>query len=71
MRSRFSNGTKVMIAIGGWGDTAGFSAGAKDDASRTLYAKNVAAMLNSVGADGVGTGTTDMMSQKILNTRIY
>lgn len=43
-----------MIAIGGWGDTSGFSAGAKDDASRTLYAKNVAAMLESVGADGVG-----------------
>lgn len=54
MRSRFSKDTKIMIAIGGWGDTSGFSAGAKDDASRTLYAKNVAAMLESVGADGVG-----------------
>ncbi|KAJ9403598.1 CAZyme family GH18 [Paecilomyces variotii] len=53
MRSRFSKDTKIMIAIGGWGDTSGFSAGAKDDASRTLYAKNVAAMLESVGADGV------------------
>ncbi|KAL2003769.1 hypothetical protein VTN02DRAFT_2405 [Thermoascus thermophilus] len=53
MRSRFAPGTKVMIAIGGWGDTAGFSAGSKDDASRAQYAKNVAAMLDSVGADGV------------------
>lgn len=32
MRGRFVEGTKVMIAIGGWGDTAGFSAGSKDDA---------------------------------------
>lgn len=54
IRSRFANGTKVMIAIGGWGDTAGFSEGAKDEASRTLYARNVAAMLDGVGADGVG-----------------
>lgn len=54
MRGRFVEGTKVMIAIGGWGDTAGFSEGSKDDASRSQYAKNVAEMLEKVGADGVG-----------------
>ncbi|KAL4757417.1 glycoside hydrolase superfamily [Aspergillus foveolatus] len=52
-RNRFSPDTKVMIAIGGWGDSAGFSAGAKDETSREQYAKNVAAMLESTGFDGV------------------
>lgn len=55
MRNRFSNDTKVTIAIGGWGDTSGFSDGAKDEESRNRYAKNVAAMLDSTGFDGVGT----------------
>ncbi|KAJ5668320.1 uncharacterized protein N7477_006890 [Penicillium maclennaniae] len=53
MRKRFSPDTKVMIAIGGWGDTAGFSKGAKDDASRERFAKNVASMLDANGFDGV------------------
>ncbi|KAJ5422198.1 Glycoside hydrolase superfamily [Penicillium cf. griseofulvum] len=53
MRNRFSPNTKLMVAIGGWGDTAGFSEGAKDEASRTRYAKNVAAMLDAHGFDGV------------------
>lgn len=53
-RTRFSNSTKVMIAIGGWGDTAGFSIGAKTNASRALFAKNVKKMLLETGADGVG-----------------
>lgn len=54
MRKRFSPDTKLMVAIGGWGDTAGFSEGAKDEASRTRYAKNVASMLDAHGFDGVG-----------------
>lgn len=53
-RKRFSPDTKLGIAIGGWGDTAGFSEGVKDDASIERYAKNVAAMLDSNGFDGVG-----------------
>ncbi|OJJ44226.1 hypothetical protein ASPZODRAFT_71871 [Penicilliopsis zonata CBS 506.65] len=53
MRARFGANTKLMIAIGGWGDTSGFSDGAKDDASRARYAKNVAAMLDANGFDGV------------------
>lgn len=43
-----------MIAIGGWGDSSGFSTAAKDETSRNQYAKNVAAMVNQVGFDGVG-----------------
>jgi chitinase len=54
MRKRFTPNTKVMVAIGGWGDTNGFSEGAKDDVSRTRYAKNVAAMIDSLGIDGIG-----------------
>jgi chitinase len=53
MRKRFETGTKVMIAIGGWGDTSGFSEGAKDEESRTRYARNVADMINTLGFDGV------------------
>ncbi|OJJ99978.1 hypothetical protein ASPACDRAFT_119904 [Aspergillus aculeatus ATCC 16872] len=53
MRNRFGPDTKVMIAIGGWGDTSGFSQGSKDEASRTRYAKNVATMINNLGLDGV------------------
>lgn len=53
MRKRLAPDTKVLIAIGGWGDTEGFSTGAKDEASRERYAKNVAKMLDSNGFDGV------------------
>ncbi|KAF4628858.1 hypothetical protein G7Y89_g9298 [Cudoniella acicularis] len=53
MRARFPNGTKMMVAIGGWGDTAGFSAGAVGEASRTSYAANIANMLDTLGFDGV------------------
>ncbi|GIJ84935.1 hypothetical protein Asppvi_003790 [Aspergillus pseudoviridinutans] len=53
MRKRFSPDTKLMVAVGGWGDTNGFSEGATDDVSRTRYAKNVAAMINNLGIDGI------------------
>ncbi|KAJ5233829.1 CAZyme family GH18 [Penicillium citrinum] len=53
MRKRFGPDTKLMVAIGGWGDSEGFSTGAKDDASRKTYAKNVAAMLEANNFDGV------------------
>lgn len=53
IRSRFDKGAKVMISIGGWGDTAGFSAGAANNRSRALYAKNIAEMLKTHGFDGV------------------
>lgn len=53
-RTRFAKSAKVLIAIGGWGDTAGFSVGAKTKESRALFAKNVKKMLVETGADGCG-----------------
>lgn len=52
VRTQFADGTSVMVAIGGWGDTEGFSIAAKTDNSRKLFAKNVQAMVESTGADG-------------------
>ncbi|POR39076.1 Endochitinase B [Tolypocladium paradoxum] len=55
VRALFDQGTKVCMAIGGWGDTAGFSAGSATDATRKAYAKNVAAALTTLGYDCVVT----------------
>lgn len=52
VRSQFAKGTAVMIAIGGWGDTKGFSEAAATENSRKLFAKNVNAMVEHTGADG-------------------
>lgn len=51
VRALFDNGTKVCIAIGGWGDTEGFRIGAASEESRTLYANNVASLLDTHGFD--------------------
>lgn len=52
VRSKFAPETAVMIAIGGWGDTAGFSEAAKTIQNRRLFAKNVKDMVDATGADG-------------------
>ena len=49
IRALFDEGTKVCMAIGGWGDTAGFSAGAATEESRKTYAKNVADTVQRLG----------------------
>lgn len=49
----FDAGTKVCMAIGGWGDTSGFSTAAASDESRKRYAQNVAAALTALGYDCV------------------
>lgn len=54
VRALFDRGTKVCMAIGGWGDTAGFSTGAASDDSRKRYAKNVADTMDRLGYDCVG-----------------
>jgi len=51
-RQNFANGTSIMVAIGGWGDTEGFSVAAGSDEGRRLFAKNVRAMVDFTGADG-------------------
>ncbi|RKF77084.1 Acidic mammalian chitinase [Golovinomyces cichoracearum] len=53
VRSHFDHGTKIMIAIGGWGDTTGFSQAAATNESRKIFAANVAALCDEHGFDGV------------------
>ncbi|KLO92308.1 extracellular chitinase [Fusarium fujikuroi] len=53
VRKRFPGGTKVMIAIGGWGDTQGFEEAAKNETTRKRWARQVAAMVTVTGADGI------------------
>ncbi|KAH0594909.1 hypothetical protein MHUMG1_07206 [Metarhizium humberi] len=51
VRALFDKGTKVCMAIGGWGDTSGFSIGAATETTRKTYAKNVATALTTLGYD--------------------
>ena len=51
-RSQFSHKTAIMVAIGGWGDTAGFDVAAKSDSTRKLFAENIKKMIKATGADG-------------------
>lgn len=50
-RAAFAPGTKILVAIGGWGDTD-FSTAARNESSRKSFAKNVARMVEATGADG-------------------
>ncbi|USP75765.1 glycoside hydrolase family 18 protein [Curvularia clavata] len=53
VRPKFAEGTIIQVAVGGWGDTNGFSTAAKTEESRKLFARNVKAMLDATGADGI------------------
>ncbi|KAL1876192.1 hypothetical protein VTK73DRAFT_9630 [Phialemonium thermophilum] len=53
VRSQFPATTKVLVAIGGWGDTAGFSEAALSEKSRRTFAQNIGRMIQETGADGV------------------
>ncbi|ATY60504.1 chitinase 18-11 [Cordyceps militaris] len=53
IRALFDSDAKVCMAIGGFGDTDGFSAGAASEASRKLFAKNVANVTDTLGYDCV------------------
>jgi hypothetical protein len=53
VRTHFEPDTHVMVAIGGWGDSEGFEAAAKDTASRKKWAGQVKHMVDVTGADGV------------------
>ncbi|KAF2272374.1 glycoside hydrolase [Westerdykella ornata] len=52
IRSEFP-GAKVMIAIGGWGDTIGFGEASRSPAGISRFAQDVKIMLENTGADGV------------------
>ena len=51
-RSQFSDGTAIMVAIGGWGNTAGFEIAAATETTRKRFAHNVKRMVDATGADG-------------------
>ncbi|KAI6779226.1 uncharacterized protein J7T54_007753 [Emericellopsis cladophorae] len=53
VRALFDDGTKVCMAIGGWSDTSGFSAGAATEQTRKTYAQNVATIMDNLGYDCV------------------
>lgn len=52
-RAKFPSGTKIMVAVGGWGDTKGFDVAARTEESRQRFARNIATMVDATGADGV------------------
>ncbi|KAH8705872.1 putative class V chitinase [Talaromyces proteolyticus] len=52
-RALFPSSTKIMVALGGWADNGGFSTAVASNDSINTYAKNVAAMVQSMGYDGV------------------
>lgn len=52
VRPKFADGTQIQIAIGGWGDTDGFSKAAMTEESRKIFAQNVKTMIDGTGADG-------------------
>ena len=51
-RSQFVDGTAILVAVGGWGDTAGFETAAATENARKLFAHNVRLMVEATGADG-------------------
>ncbi|OAA36811.1 chitinase 18-4 [Metarhizium rileyi] len=53
VRDHFHQETKVMVAVGGWGDSQGFEEAIKDIESRKIWCENVRKMLDLTGADGV------------------
>lgn len=53
VRARFSPSAKVMVAIGGWGDSKGFEKACETEKHRQLWTKQVRAMVDATGADGV------------------
>ncbi|KAF9694885.1 hypothetical protein EKO04_007078 [Ascochyta lentis] len=53
VRPKFADGTQIQVAIGGWGNTDGFSKAAKTEGSRKLFAANIKTMVDMTGADGV------------------
>jgi GH18 family chitinase len=55
VRALFEEDVKCCMSIGGWGDTAGLGLGSKNDTTRRLFASNVAATLDRLGYDCVGT----------------
>lgn len=69
LRAKFPPETKVLIAIGGWGDSKGFEDAARDDESRRRWAAGVADMVDELMVEGVDVdweypGFVDLINQR-------
>lgn len=53
VRESFSSHTKIMVAIGGWGNSLGFEEGSRNATNRKRWAASVKHMVDATGADGV------------------
>ena len=53
VRSKFAPSTKIMVAIGGWGNSEGFEVAARTEMTRKRWARQVANMIDVTRADGV------------------
>jgi hypothetical protein len=48
-----------MVAIGGWGDTKGFSEAVTSEAAMNKFAQDVETMVKTHGLDGIGKTLND------------
>jgi chitinase len=55
VRQLFEAGTKVCMAVGGWGDNAGFTTAMATDQTQQTFATNLSNELDRLGYDCVGT----------------
>jgi chitinase len=62
IRRRLAPNATVLLAIGGWGDTAGFSSVGTDKDAQDTYARSVASLLHTQGFDGVGKWLSELGS---------
>ncbi|OAA82319.1 chitinase 18-4 [Akanthomyces lecanii RCEF 1005] len=53
VRQYFQSTTKILVAIGGWGNSVGFEEAAQDAPSRRRWARNVKRMVETTRADGI------------------
>lgn len=53
VRQNFPPTTKVLVAIGGWGNSLGFEDAAQNATTRQHWARQVENMVKATGADGV------------------
>jgi hypothetical protein len=52
VRAKFAPGTKIMVGIGGWGDSEGFEQAARSEEVLGVVVRNMGRMLEDTGADG-------------------
>ena len=65
VRAMFDNRTQVCLAIGGWGDTEGFRQGLATEESRSLYASNIASIMDTHGFDCIDIDITSIRTMHV------